>query len=324
MGENSKIEWTHHTFNPWIGCQKVGPGCDNCYAEAWDRRFATSGHAMRWGATAKRTRTSQKNWNQPKRWNKAAEIQFKAWNSFKQSYQWITDEQLEAKGFIKPTRPRVFCASLADVFDNAIPDEWRHDLFALIAETPYLDWLIVTKRVGNIDKMCQADGLMFDMIGDRVWLGITVCTQAEADRDIPKLLRIPAHLRWLSVEPLLGPVDVRHRLGSCVFTEADPMATGRGIDWIVVGGESGPNARPMHPDWARSLRDQCAADDVPFLFKQWGEWAGHQYPYDGVFHIEYDGKILEGPTSTSWSMKRVGKKRAGRLIDGIEHNSYPA
>lgn len=192
MSEHSRIEWCDATFNPWIGCTKVSPACDHCYAEAWDRRFAVSGHAMRWGAKAQRTRTSAANWRQPLRWNAQADA-FEA-----------------AHG----RRRRVFCASLADVFDAEVPAAWRAELFALIAATPRLDWLLLTKRIGNVARMIEAPGMQKCGLPPHVWLGATVVNQAEADRDIPKLLATPAAVRFLSIEPMLGPVDLRAHLAA--------------------------------------------------------------------------------------------------------------
>ena len=262
MAENTKIEWADHTFSPWTGCTKVSPACDHCYAEGWAKR---SGH-VKWGSGQPRRRTSDANWRMPIKWNREAER--------------------------TGVRPRVFCASLADVFDNAIPDAWRMDLFSLIAKTPYLDWLLVTKRVGNVMRMCSGDGLMFDMIADRVWLGVTICNQEEADRDIPKLLATPAPVRFLSMEPLLGPVELSNvtRRSDCVSQLGKPAM--KGIDWVIVGGESGPKARPMHPAWARDIRDQCEAAGVAFFFKQWGGWGA-----DGVRRARHaNGRLLAGRT----------------------------
>ena len=335
MAENTKIEWANHTFNPWFGCQKVGPGCDHCYAEGWAKRSGL----VQWGPGADRRRSSEANWRKPIKWNRQAEIQHNAWQAFKEAHPGLTDAQLVDAGFAKPERPRVFCASLADVFDNAVPDAWRMDLFSLIAKTPYLDWLLVTKRVGNVMRMCSGDGLMFDMIADRVWLGVTICNQEEAGRDIPKLMQIPAKVRWLSMEPLLGPVDLSQWLDIIQYEDgAAWMRRNIGhlhdmLDWVVVGGESGPHARPMNPDWAYELRDQCDAADVPFLFKQWGEWATAGNRAFGavkgeVRHIRSDGSfwgddIPEDENADVLTVVKVGKAAAGRLLGGVQHDGYP-
>lgn len=166
MGENTAIEWCDHTFNPWIGCQKVGPGCDHCYAERdMDHRFGR----VKWGPGQVRQRTSAANWKKPLAWNRAAERD--------------------------GVRRKVFCASLGDWLDNAVPNQWREDLAALIEATPHLDWLLLSKRSGNFDKLAPWHA---DDIPANVWLGITVVNQEEADRDIPKLLAIPAVVRFLS------------------------------------------------------------------------------------------------------------------------------
>jgi protein gp37 len=308
MGENSKIEWTTHTFNPWIGCQKVGPGCDFCYAEdMMDKRYGR----VEWGPHGDRIRTAPANWRKPLAWDKAA---------------------------IGATeRPRVFCASLADWADThkSIPHGWREDLGDLIEATPNLDWLLLTKRIGNADECL---GEMFTYaVPKNVCIGITVVNQSEADRDIPKLIALKAKrdigVVFLSCEPLLGPIELWNAdegvLRGCAVVTSGGVTVGTtdspaegyddsyiGIDWVIVGGESGASARPMHPDWARSLRDQCAAADVPFLFKQWGEWG----PYDRSRH---DGAILATPFSTDMPLQRFGKKLAGRLLDGTEHNGVP-
>ena len=252
MAEGTKIEWADHTFNPWVGCTKVSPGCDHCYAEA---RMDTRLNVVSWGAGQPRKRT--KTWGDPVRWNARHEAFFAAHGR----------------------RQRVFCASLADVFDNEVDPEWRRDLFRLIAHTKNLDWLALTKRIGNAAQMLQetVGSFGFDWAAnpwDHVWLGATIVDQVEADRDIPKLLATPAAVRFLSIEPLLGPVDlayVRARIsaGRSGITRAVCYPRGEPwVDWVIVGGESGHKARPMHPDWARSLRDQCAAAGVPFFMKQ--------------------------------------------------------
>ncbi|MGT2505733.1 phage Gp37/Gp68 family protein [Cupriavidus basilensis] len=334
MSENSKIEWTDHTFNPWEGCQKVGPGCDHCYAETRNARFS-GGTALNWGPGAPRRRTSATNWRKPLAWNANHDAFFAEHGR----------------------RQRVFCASLADVFDNAVSAQWRFDLLRLIVDTPNLDWLLLTKRIGNAAEMLEQamralthgrEGWSENYLPN-VWLGATICNQEEADRDIPKLLASPAEVRFLSMEPLLGPVDVSrwldptgvHCMDVCADTryvkddevetytangECVPLCpacglsaswTGYddGIDWAIVGGESSASARPMHPDWARSLRDQCTAAGVPFLFKQWGEWLG----------AGQDGNRDHNPIELNASNVpvRVGKKAAGRLLDGVQHDGFP-
>jgi len=259
MAETSKIEWTDATFNPWVGCTKISPACDHCYAEGWAKR---AGNPELW--QGERRRTSAVNWRMPVKLNALA----------------VTEGR----------RLRVFCASLADVFDNQVPADWREDLWALIRATPMLDWQLLTKRPQNIGKMLPAD---WGQGWPNVWLGTTVENQAEADRRIPHLLATPAAVRFLSCEPLLGPVDLRH-MDQDIFDAVGDALTGKWrwrdgptrqetprINWVIAGGESGPGARPMHPDWARSLRDQCAAAGVAFHFKQWGEWLSGE-----IFHPE--------------------------------------
>ena len=325
MAENTKIEWTDHTFNPWIGCTKVGPGCDHCYAEnLMDKRM---GVAV-WGPGNERVRTKQANWKMPLRWNAQA------------------DAFMAQHG----RRQRVFCASLADVFDNAVDPQWRLDLYDLIRATPNLDWLLLTKRIGNVNGWglpVGGDGQVLP----NLWIGATIVNQADADRDIPKLLQVPASVRFLSMEPLLGPVDLTNievfggdaeifplkGTTNCVDDEGAPADDVPALDWVIVGGESGPGARPMHPDWARSLRDQCEAAAVPFLFKQWGEWTPGEnverkrgtvdtaFLYDGSWQIHPlnlatdDGHIDDEP-----DLYRVGKKAAGRLLDGRTWDGFPA
>lgn len=375
MAENTNIEWTDHTFNPWEGCQKVGPGCDHCYAETRNARFA-GGQAINWGPGAPRRRTSASNWNKPLKWNKQFEVQHAAWQGFKQAHPGLTDDELIAMGFIKPRRPRVFCASLADVFDNAVSSEWREDLATLILGTPNLDWLLLTKRIGNAGRML---GEMFlDGAPDNAWIGATIVDQEEADRDIQKLMKVPAAVRFLSMEPLLGPVNLEQ---ACDLAEAqvckgtwkdmaDPIkcaaALRRGsvalLDWVIVGGESGPGARPMHPEWARSLRDQCEDAGTDFLFKQWGEWKAvsqmeepeHRSLYTSnvkakphesqenlddiygrrctvpttVLHIDGSTHGITEPMAflqgtEPMQMLRAGKKAAGRMIDSRTHDAFP-
>jgi protein gp37 len=227
MGENTKIEWATHTFNPWIGCTKLahpnGSACDFCYAATWAKR---TGHPELW--EGERRLTSLENWRKPRKWNRAA---------------------MEAG-----ERHRVFCASLADVFDNQVPDVWRIDLWQVIEETPHLDWLLLTKRPQNIHKMLPPNwGYGYP----NVWLGITAENQREYERRWPDLREIPAEVHFISYEPALGPLCL-------TAVEGDRP------DWIIAGAESGGKARPSHPQWFRDVRDECARLGTAFLFKQWG------------------------------------------------------
>ena len=294
MAENSAISWTDDTFNPWIGCTKVSPACDGCYAEAM---MAGRYGRVEWGAPGKgdgtRSRTAASTWKLPRKWNREQEAH---------------EHNCSLIG--ETPEPRfVFCASLADVFDNAVPAEWRRDLFDLIRATPNLTWLLLTKRPGNIVKLWhETVTLHMDEPPDEVerWplnaaIGCTVVNQDEADRDIPKLLAAKAALNpafaFLSMEPLLGSVDLA-RLpwrfnGFAVDAPGAPVKTVNGLtgaveswdrhfpvvdgevaprlDWVITGGETDQGAhkaRPTDPDLFRSLRDQCLAAGVPFHMKQ--------------------------------------------------------
>jgi protein gp37 len=304
MAENTKIEWADHTFNPWIGCAKVGPGCDHCYAEALAERYSMA----EWGPKAERKRTGTSNWHLPRRWAKRADRFFAEHGR----------------------RQRVFCASLADVFDNQAPAAWRADLLDLIEATPELDWLLLTKRIGNVEGMLTELGRG---LPTNVWLGITVVNQDEANRDVPKLLTARATKRFLSMEPLLGEVNLR-LLRIDGFTTLDAL-TGQftsiggsreplpALDQILVGGESGtPRARPMHPNGPRSLRDQCAATGTAFLFKQWGEWLPRSQVAGTSMRVSQfsDGQVTE---IDGESFLRAGKKWSGRKLDGVIWNGEP-
>lgn len=264
MGENSKIEWTHHTFNPWVGCTKVSAACDHCYAEAWAKRW---GHGSLWDGD--RRRTTSGNWRNPIKW----------------------DAEAAAAG----ERRRVFCASLADVFDNQVPERWRDDLWHMIDRTPHLDWLLLTKRPQNIAKMLPTEKIGCKPWGTgwpNVWLGTTAENQAEADRRIPALLAVPAVVHFISYEPALGPLDLTrlpfltgdHRHKQNALT-GEALLYGYGLyggpdltvrvdvslpklDWVIFGGESGPNRRHVDIQWGRYARDQCAAAGVAFFAKQ--------------------------------------------------------
>ena len=296
MAENSKIEWCHHTFNPWVGCTRLSPACDHCYAEGWAKR---TGQTHLW--KGERRRTSASNWRQPLKWNRTA-----------------------AKA---GERPRVFCASLADVFDNQVPEIWRSDLFGLIEDTPALDWMLLTKRPQNILKMIWPK---WDKgLPGNIWLGTTV-EDRERLRNVEHLRAVPASVRFLSIEPLLED------LGEIDLT---------GIHLVIVGGESGSGARPMNPAWVRSIQSQCVAAGVAFFFKQWGDWAdastarivqhgpvmGRKGDVADWMHRSVtfeDGRSsrLRAHSFTPHATDlvfRVGKKAAGRSLDGRAHDAMP-
>ena len=265
---NSKIEWTDHTFNPWWGCTKVSGACDNCYAEAWAKR---TGHSV-WGRNQPRRQLSDAYWGQPLRWNH------------------------EAKKF---GRKRVFCASMADVF------EWRFDLDSLrlrlwetIERTPHLDWLLLTKRPHLINRLVPWN----DSWPENVWVGTTVEDQQAAKKRISKLLETSARVKFLSCEPLLEELDL------------EPWILD--IDWVITGGETGARARPTAPSWFRRIRNLCVENNVPFHFKQWGDW----------FPLEELGDPFLTSRIETWygeEFVKVGKKKSGRLLDHLEWSQLP-
>jgi protein gp37 len=250
--ENSKIEWCDHTFNPWIGCTKVSPGCANCYAETlMDHRYGRA----KWGKGEKRVLTSETYWKQPLRWNKAAiqkEIEYKERNA-------LCDEPMEHYH-----RPRVFCASLADVFDEEVPNTYRHYLFSLIDKCPNLDWLILTKRARKMSDYIKGERLR-----DNVWLGVSAENQAQFDSRVSILCgETRAWCRFVSMEPLLSPVDIYKHIHRDWNEGRAPLLDRKYIDWIIVGGESGPRARPVNEEWIRDIRDQCKSTKTAFFMKQ--------------------------------------------------------
>lgn len=227
MAERTEIPWADGTFNGWIGCTKVSPGCVQCYAEAdFDHRK----HRAEWGPGKPRIRTSADNWNKPKQWNRK-----------------------HAEFYAKHVRRRrVFCASLGDVFDPEVPEEWRTDLWELIRQTPNLDWLLLTKRADRIVEFLPED---WGKGYDNVWLGVTVENKKHGLPRVDILREIPAKVRFLSCEPLLED------LGAPDLT---------GIHWVIAGGESGPRARPMAHEWVHGIYWHCYTSRVAFFFKQWG------------------------------------------------------
>ncbi|MBC7944549.1 MAG: phage Gp37/Gp68 family protein [Burkholderiales bacterium] len=245
MGFNSRIEWTTHTFNPWWGCTKVSRGCKFCYAEALSKRY---GHDV-WGARKPRRLLSDNHWREPLKW--------------------------EAEARRERLRFQVFCASMADVFEEKAPAGQLDRLWDLIRQTPNLDWQLLTKRPHRI-----ADSLPEDWGSgyQNVWLGTSVEDRRVIDR-ISLLVKVPAKVHFLSLEPLLGPL---------------PDLPLKGINWVIVGGESGAGARPIYPDWVRSIRNQCLKAEVAFFFKQWGG-----------FNKKKAGRELEGRTWDEMPVKRI-------------------
>jgi protein gp37 len=356
MGKSTGIEWCDATFNPIRGCSKVSPACKNCYAMELVNRFGGD-------FLGRRVVAAEKYWKDPLKWN----------------------EQARKSG----TRVRVFCASLADVFESwdgpihdhngtqlykhpfgwtdvesnmpLTMDDVRGRLFDLFDATLNLDWLLLTKRPENILKMWPtwpkgfpSDGSGGHGSGSRylknVWIGTTVENQEQADKRIPELLKCRdlSPVLFLSCEPLLGPVDLDRESmsfcnvegslvnGECEHSLCRPRTYLDYIDWIIVGGESGKDARPMNPAWAESLRDQCEAAGVPFFFKQWGEWIpGTNFGRDdgnynetaiGVFpESKYETHLWDEDNRQHEELVsvKVGKKRAGRLLDGKEFSQFP-
>lgn len=281
MSGRTAIEWTDTTWNPVTGCDKVSPGCDHCYAEGIARRFAGGpGFPNGFDVTLRPERLGD-----PLKWRKPR---------------------------------RVFVNSMSDLFHDAIPDRFIAQVWAIMAATPQHTYQVLTKRHGRMRTLLSS--LDFDLAvaeewtklgtdagSDRedhtppyplsnVWLGCSAEDQKWADIRIPALLNTPAAVRFVSAEPLLGPIDLA-KGGLLARDEFD-----RGLDWVIVGGESGPGARPMHPNWARSLRDQCTATGVAFHFKQWGAW---------------------GPSDPNEELRWWGKKAAGRMLDGRTWDEFP-
>jgi protein gp37 len=263
LGTNSKISWTDHTFNPWIGCTNVSPGCDNCYAEElMDKRYGR----VQWGPHGTRVRTSPTNWKLPLKWAR------------------------EAVG-----RPRVFCASLADILDNQASQEWRADLWDLVRATPQLDWLFLTKRPQNFSMMAPS-AWWRDGCPPNVWWGISVENQEELVRRGHWLNQIEARVKFWSCEPLLGPLDTS--LYPPPYRDGCPD-----VDWVICGGESGPKSRLMQPEWARVLRNEVQAAGAAFFFKQTGSktWGGlRRGKGDDPAHWPPDLKVQDFPEPREW------------------------
>lgn len=354
MSDQTGISWCDSTANFWIGCTKISPACDFCYAE---RDMDIRLHRVKWGAGQPRLLTGLDNRQKPFRWNERPFVQCEncGWRGEKSAFFRLTTlgfrriacPHCESTAWMAARR-RVFHASLADWLDNEVPIEWFVDLLDTIRQTPNLDWLQLTKRIGNwrarledarrhviaftenYDLGIWIDHWLNGEAPANIWMGSTVINQAEADRDIPKLLAISARVRFLSIEPMLGPIDFRKVPG---FNRI-------GLDlrgwWVIAGGESGPHARPSDCRWFRNLRDQCEAAGVAFHFKQNGEWLCFDRSYPGItwddvsgaWQIKVDGRLYKGlnvviSDDDKIIAAKVGRNRAARLLDGIQYSAFP-
>ena len=291
----TKIEWADFTFNPWVGCSKVSLACAHCYAEGWAKRSGL----VEWGNSAKRRRTSEANWRKPLTWNKEAKKAGERWS--------------------------VFCASLADVFeDREELEPWREELFELIEQTPNLNWLLLTKRPENLERMlpwtAAHAGEYRERYWPHVWIGVTVENQEMADKRIPALLNVPAAVRFLSVEPLLGPIQIGVSFIGGSFALYDYGVPGSRFHWVIVGGESGPNSRPMQREWVDSLVEQCGAAGVPVFVKQLG--AAFSDPENGIA-----GRSLKVPADAGLLIsRRLADPKGGNMDEwpaGLGIRQFP-
>ena len=339
----SKIEWTEKTWNPIVGCSIVSPGCTNCYAMKQAARCEAMGLSRYNGLT--RVVNGNAVWT--------GTIGLAP-----------DDTMLAPLRRKKPTT--YFVNSMGDLFHESCRDEWIDRVFAVMALSPQHTFQVLTKRAArmrayfNPGRLAQISlaalsfGASPALVGraglpfPNVWIGVSTERQAEADERIPLLLQTPAAVRFISAEPLLGPIDLARitilpqRPGSvragihldtlrakyCESglpykgdwdtTKPPPETNLRGLDWVITGGESGPNARPMHPDWVRSLREQCFDADVPFFFKQWGEWSPGE-PWETAGRTGMPSHLFN-----NCYVYRIGKRKAGRRVDGLLHDDMPA
>jgi len=330
VADKSKINWTDSTWNPLVGCSIVSPACTNCYAMAMADRIQRMTPKSYYVGTTKVVNSNP------------------VWTGIV--------KQAPERTLLQPLRwkkPRkIFVNSMSDLFHESVPDEWIDRIFAVMALAPQHTFQCLTKRAARMREYCSADGVT-NRIGmemhkiapyDRsalnwplsnAWLGVTAEDQERADERIPDLLATPAAVRFVSFEPLLGAIDVYQALGLRwnMFDKKWHPHSAAMIDLAICGGESGPDARPMHPDWARRLRDQCKSAGTAFWFKQWGEWAPHKPQAGGdlggdmragrVRQIraqgEPDGHFRKGDCYVA----RIGKTRAGDLLDGVRHQEFP-
>ena len=334
MAKATKISWAHSTFNPWIGCEKVSPACDNCYAEGVAKRMGK----QLWGKTAERFFTKENYWKEPLSWDREASKSNKPW--------------------------RVFCGSLCDVMeDRRDLDERRQMLFDLIEVTPHLTWLLLSKRPENFVRLTPKTWI--NAWPPNAWALTTAENQRRLDERLPSLLCVPAQVRGLSIEPMLGPITIPENALPCTrchgrgwylerFSDnhgtpcKDCIARAKALDggitvtsrstvkfqtisWVIVGGESGGPARPMNPKWAAALRNQCLKHSVPFHYKQSGEWMAREDAMNvegkRTAWVAGEGEVredLERIDRTKWTlMVRAGVKAAGRLLEGKQWDQTP-
>jgi len=279
VADKSSIEWTEATWNPTTGCDRTSPGCDNCYALALSRRLKAMGNPKYQNDGAPRT----------------------SGPGFKLT---MHPDQLSLPH--RWTKPRViFVNSMSDLFHPEVPITFIEDVFQVMVDTPHHTYQVLTKRSQRLAKI--ADRLRWPA---NVWMGVSVESDHYAFR-ADHLRQVPASVRFISAEPLLGPL---------------PSLNLEGINWVITGGESGPGARPMHPNWAKDLRDRCVEEDVAFFFKQWGAWKPERSV--NATPVSIRGELLDTMPKTNVSaapvrMRRVGKSAAGRKIDGRTWNEMP-
>ncbi len=377
--QNTNIEWTDHTINFWWGCTKVSPACQHCYAESVAKVFGKRlfGQVPQWGAGKprfERLQAARKEALKIQRQSARRDLETRV---MKQNR---LDVQFPDRYNTLQRRPRVFVNSMSDWLDDEVPIEWLAFLLETLSLCPDVDFQLLTKRPENWQPRLNKVSQCYDLTTEagkkawgfgaewyiarqapaNLWIGTTVENQEQADKRIPALLQIPAQVRFLSCEPLLGAVDLSLKDGDpqSPFARFDALRgvhtfndgeTGEvpypssAIHWVIAGGESGGPARPMHPDWVRRLRDQCAAAGVPFFFKQWGEWCpataefgveGSVMPDNGIMPcgkratwIGSDGRLQvpssKGLDDGAFAMARMGKDHTGRLLDGVLHDAFP-
>ena len=328
MADKTAIEWCDATWNPVVGCSIVSKGCTNCYAMKMAARLEAMGQPIYRGMTAP-SKTGPV-WTGAVRLNPAVLAKPLSWR-----------------------RPRrIFVNSMSDLFHESLPDEAIDRVFAVMALCPQHTFQVLTKRPERMRAymrardgmgdaaLCRAINAIPAALGNRhgalemplpnVWLGVSVEDQAAADARIPILLDTPAARRFISAEPLLGPVDLAATVRRCTLAGTIvPDGKTHPLGWVIAGGESGPGARPMHPDWARGLRDQCADAGVPFFFKQWGAWRPSCCSLAdrrSLAAVHHNGPVVYSPDITTGDevlMRRIGKAAAGALLDGREHRDFP-